>query len=156
MENATGENPATLEHLDGLAGTWRTEATHPMRPGAVISGTTSFEWLEGRRFLIWRAHHDHPDSLSVIGVDGAGDAASAAAPEGECVSHYFDSRGVSRVYKVDADATSWRFWRDWPGFSQRFTGRFSEDGETITGTGELCQDGTTWQPDLRITCRRER
>ena len=68
--------------------------------------------------------------------------------------HYFDSRGVSRVYGLGADQDVWRFWRDWPGFSQRYVGTISADGNTITSQGELSRDGSTWEPDLRITYRR--
>jgi hypothetical protein len=47
-----------------------------------------------------------------------------------------------------------RFWRDSPGFSQRFTGRFSTDGNTIACVWELCQEGTTWKENLHITYKR--
>jgi hypothetical protein len=57
-----------------LAGEWTNEATHPALPGTVVHGTASVEWLEGERFLIFRAREDHPDfpdSVSIIGgTDG--------------------------------------------------------------------------------------
>jgi hypothetical protein len=68
--------------------------------------------------------------------------------------HYFDSRGLSRIYSVSLDADRWRFWRDDPGFRQRFTGVFSADGDTITGQGEMCRDEAGWEPDLALTYRR--
>jgi hypothetical protein len=68
--------------------------------------------------------------------------------------HYFDSRGVYRVYAVQPERRTWRFSRDAPGFSQRFTGTFSDDGNTITGLSKLSQDGSTWDDDLAITYRR--
>jgi hypothetical protein len=69
--------------------------------------------------------------------------------------HYFDARGVHRVFAVDITPETWRFWNDTPGFAQRFTGAFSEDGNTINGQGELSRDdGETWAPDLAITYRR--
>jgi hypothetical protein len=43
-----------------------------------------------------------------------------------------------------------------PGFSQRFTGTISADGNAIAGVAELCEDGTTWQVDLRINYSRVR
>jgi hypothetical protein len=67
---------------------------------------------------------------------------------------YFDRRGVHRVYSVSLDEGQWRFWRDDPGFRQRFTGVFSADGDTITGQGEMCRDGATWEPDLALNYRR--
>jgi hypothetical protein len=68
--------------------------------------------------------------------------------------HYFDSRGVFRVYEVSIDDKAWRCWRDAPGFSQRFTGNFAEDGDSISGCWQLSRDDVHWDDDLRITYRR--
>ena len=146
-----------LEHLDALVGQWETEATHRLMPGIVVRGRATFEWLEGGRFLIWRAHYEHPeipDSISILGREDAGYSGRSSGPGGGCSMHYFDSRGVSRVYALGAETGVWRFWRDSPGFSQRFTGTLSADGNTITGVTELSQDGTTWEEDLPITYKR--
>lgn len=69
--------------------------------------------------------------------------------------HYFDSRGVMRVYQVTFERGVCRFWRDHPGFSQRFTGTFEDGGRTIRGRWEL-QEAGPWKPDLQITYRRIR
>ena len=152
-----------LEGLNRLVGTWATEATHPAMPGVVVHGTTIMEWLEGERFLIIRARTDHadfPDSISIIGftdTDRAGASADPAAGDATDLSmHYFDSRGVFRVYLASVDDAVWRYWRDAPGFSQRFTGTFSSDGDTIAGQSQLSRDDTTWDDDLRIEYRRHR
>jgi hypothetical protein len=68
--------------------------------------------------------------------------------------HYFDSRGVYRVYAVGMTEGTWMLSRDAPGFSQRFTGTFSDEGNTIVGLVELSRDGSTWEDDLAITYRR--
>jgi hypothetical protein len=57
-------------------------------------------------------------------------------------------------YALEAEVGVIQFWRDQPGFAQRFTGRLGADGTTIAGVAELCQDGATWEQDLRITFRR--
>jgi hypothetical protein len=130
-----------------LVGTWATEATHPAFPGTVIAGAATFEWLADQRFLIWRSHYDHPEIPDAIAVIGMID--------GKPAMHYFDPRGVHRVFAVDITADTWRFWNDAPGFSQRFTGTLSADGSAINGQGELSpDDGATWEPDLAITYRR--
>ena len=142
------------EELPGghrLIGRWTTEGAHPLLPGADIRGYTTFEWLAGRQFLIQRSHYDHPDipdAIAIIGVTG-----ERAAGE-HLAMHYFDSRGVYRVYAVSLDDGQWRFWREDPGFWQRFTGEFSADGDTITGQGEMRRDGAGWEPDLALTYRR--
>ncbi|WP_224248215.1 DUF1579 domain-containing protein [Hyalangium gracile] len=154
-----------LEALKRLVGTWTTEAIHPSTPGIVVPGNASFEWLAGERFLIHRSHHDHPafpDAVSIIGfterdrVDAAPPSQSAAADKPRMTMHYFDSRGVFRVYDVSIDDVSWRIQRNAPGFSQRFTGTFAEDGDTLIGLWQLSQDDTHWDDDLRVTYRRRR
>jgi hypothetical protein len=65
-------NPS-LRALSALIGEWTTEATHPAFPSTVVLGRSTFEWLEGERFLIARARSDHPDfpdSISIIGDAG--------------------------------------------------------------------------------------
>jgi len=134
-----------IRTLDRLVGDWTTEATHPALPSTVVSGHASFSWLEGGKFLIARSRMDHPDfpdSISIIG-------------ETEGVRmHYFDSRGVYRIYEVRADEDSVEFSRDDPGFSQRFTGRFQEGGTVIDGLWKLSRGDGQWADDLRITYRR--
>jgi hypothetical protein len=155
----------TLEQLNGLVGTWTTEATHPALPGLVVHGTVEINWLEGERFLIHRARTDHvdfPDSISIIGfldrdrAEDPGKSDSKLATPPRLRMHYFDSRGVFRVYEVSIDDGVWRLWRDAPGFSQRFTGTFAHDGNTIDGLWDLCEDDMNWENDLAITYRRRR
>jgi hypothetical protein len=137
----------TVEALRALVGDWTTEATHPMVPGTVVSGRSSFEWLEGERFLILRSRNDHadfPDSISILGDFEDGLA-----------MHYYDSRGVHRIYRTSIDAGAWSLWRDAPGFSQRFKGELGEGGDTITGAWLLSRDDETWDEDLAITYRKE-
>jgi hypothetical protein len=68
--------------------------------------------------------------------------------------NYFDSRGVHRAYAVSFGDGIWRMWRHAPGFSQKFTGRVSDDGDTIEGLWKLSRDDTTWDDDLATTFRR--
>lgn len=115
-----------------------------MLPGEPIRGTSTFDWLDGQRFLIWRSHYDHPeipDAITIIGV-----------VDEQLSMHYFDQRGVHRVYFASLDNDTWRYWRDAsaPDFSQRFTGTFSEDSSRISGHGELSRDGSTWEDDLDL------
>ena len=128
-----------------LVGSWDTEGSHPLLPGDDISGRATFEWLDGHTFLIWRSHHDHPqipDAIAVIGwIDD------------RLVMHYFDHRGVHRVYEVAVEGGQWRFWRDDPGFQQSFTTRFDDD-DTMTGRGRMNRDDAGWEDDLALTYRR--
>ena len=135
-----------LATFDALVGDWTTEMTHPAFPGVVVSGGARYEWLEGEHFLIGRSRTDHPqfpDALTVIG----------AAEDGLSM-HYYDSRGVERVYGTRLRDGVLEFWRDEPGFAQRFSGRVSDGGATIPGLWQLSSDGSTWEDDLKITFRR--
>jgi hypothetical protein len=154
-----------LESFDRFVGSWTTEVTHPSLPGVVVHGTADIEWLEGERFLIQRARNEHPDfpdSISIIGfteqdrVDDETGSVESPVAESPLSMHYFDSRGVFRVYQASADDEALRLWRDAPGFSQRFTGTFSDEGDTILGTWQLQTDDVHWEDDLRITYRRAR
>jgi hypothetical protein len=149
--------------LEQLVGSWTTEATHPSLPGSVVRGTVAVEWLEGERFLIHRSRSEHPafpDAISILGFAGSdrvGDATGnrpTANGAPELTMHYFDSRGVSRVYDTSIDKHAWCISRVAPGFSQRFIGTFADGGDTITGLWRLCEDDIHWSDDLRITYRR--
>lgn len=136
---------SSLQGLNALAGEWTTEATHPTSPSTVVRGHSAFEWLEGEKFLIVRARSDHPDfpdSISIIG--------DTEGPR----MHYFDSRGVHRVYEVSVSEDALELSRDAPGFSQRFTGNFEEGGDRISGLWKLSRDDTNWEDDLQITYQR--
>ncbi len=139
------ERDPVLEPFDALIGTWSTVATHPLLDGAV-PGTVTFEWLEGGRFLIQRSHHDHelvPDALSVIGAPETGEG---------LVMEYFDSRGVRRTYGISLEDGVLRYWRDAPGFDQRFSATLGRD--SFEGLGHLARTPGEWEDDLKVSYRR--
>ena len=91
---------------------------------------------------------DEPQIPSGIAIFGTDDTT------GECSMLYFDERGVSRRYEVSIKGNVWRWWRNAPGFSQRFVGTIAADGRTIDGRGELSRDGTKWEGDLQLIYTR--
>ena len=84
--------------------------------------------------------------VAVIGAD--------ADHEGGLLQHYFDSRGVARVYRTSLEAGVWRLWREQPGFDQRYAGALSGDGATIAGAWEKRIDGATWEHDFDLVHTR--
>src|SRR4051812_41433874 len=108
--------------LDRFVGEWTTEATHPAMPGVQLKGNASFAWLEGEKFLVWRAQTDHPDvpdSMAVIG-DCANDRAdNESRKPSKLAMHYFDSRGVYRLYDASLDGDALVVVREDPAFPQR-------------------------------------
>jgi len=69
---------------------------------------------------------------------------------------YYDARKVSRVYEMSFSKGTWKIWRNSPGFSQRFEGKISGDGNVITAYWEKSSDGTTWEHDFDVTYTRLR
>jgi hypothetical protein len=132
-----------------LVGNWTSQATHPALPGTVVPGTVSVEWLEGERFLIWRARSDHPDFPDSISILGDTDGLRW---------HYFDSRGVYRLFELTVTGAGWEIARHVPAsasdFSQRLTVTFADEDNTMIGTSQLSRDNETWNDDLAITYRR--
>jgi hypothetical protein len=86
-----------------------------------------------------------PDGVMVIGCDGM---------NGTYWQLYTDDRDVQRIYEMSLEDGVWKLWRDGEPFSQRFKGKFSEDGKTIAGRWETSEDGRTWQTDFDLTYTR--
>jgi hypothetical protein len=77
---------SALEGWHRFIGSWEIEGAHPTLPGEAVRGTSTFEWLGGRRFVIWRSQYGHaqiPDAITIIGVT-----------DRQLSMHYFDERGV--------------------------------------------------------------
>jgi|SRR5919198_360663 hypothetical protein len=142
-------NP-TLEPLEALVGNWTLDGGLPSDPTFSVRGWVSFEWLADGFFLVQRwgiEIPEFPDGMAIIGEDRA---------TGSLAQHYYDSRGVQRVYGMSLDDGVWKLWRDGDDFSQRFSGAFSEDGATITGAWEIAPDGATWEHDFDMVYARVR
>ena len=136
-----------LQPLSVLVGTWNTVGTHPFFPNTQLHGHTEFEWIEGGAFLKMSSAIDHPefpDGLAIFGSDNE---------SGEICMLYFDERGVSRKQNVKIEDNIWKWWRDDTKFSQRFTITI-ENGQTMTGKGEMRREGSDWEKDLDLTYTR--
>jgi len=151
MKNSTHEaaipNPA-LKPFEVLIGEWQTIGTHPYAPGTIFHGLTSFKWMEGGAFMIMHSETDEEGIPSGIAIFGSDDTT------GEYFMLYFDERKVSRKIDVSFTGNEFKWWRNAPGFSQRFTWTISDDGNTIISKGELSKDNITWEKDLELTFNR--
>ncbi|MEV7070648.1 hypothetical protein [Streptomyces sp. NPDC093990] len=147
---ATAQREA-LERLGVLVGEWDVEAEFPGQD--VTAGRSVFEWELGGQFLVQRSEAPDPAPASTAIV-------SVEPGTGAYTQHYFDSRGVARLYAMTFDGAVWRLLREEEDFSplsfrQRFTGRLSADGDTIHGVWERSQDGSAdWETDFGLTYRR--
>jgi hypothetical protein len=147
-----------MREFEPLIGRWHGEGTMPIDPPMKISVEAAVEWLG--EFVVFRSVSepaDVPDSISVIG----------GAPGGEPQPmHYFDSRGVKRLFLMTLEGSTWKIWRapgeDWngpdgPGFNQRFMGEISSDCNTIEGRWErgMGDGGDQWELDFPLTYLRK-
>ena len=147
MSKAQIPNPA-LKQFSRLVGEWKTTGTHPYLSGKILTGRSSFTWIEGGAFLIWHSEMDEPNVPAGIAIFGSDDAT------GEYFMMYFDERKVSRKYEVSFQDSVLKWWRNAPGFSQRYSWTVTDNGNTVIGKGQLSKDGTTWEKDLDLTFTR--
>jgi hypothetical protein len=147
VQEASIPNPA-LQPFSVLIGNWNTTGTHGLVPDTTLHGRTSFEWLEGGAFLMMRSEIDDPRFPSGIAIIGSDDS------EGEYYMLTFDERGVSRKYEVALRHNILKWWRNAPGFYQRYEGSIVDSGNMIISKGELSKDGLSWEKDLDLTYKR--
>ena len=147
-EQPTAEK--ALKELEPLVGEWKLEATPPGGPPWPGGASLTFEWMEGAPFLIERSTVEMPEAPNAICVIGC-DAANE-----RYFQLYSDDRGVYRVYELSIGGGEWKIWREGDPFAQRFTGRFSEDGNRIDARWEAAKDGTNWENDFDLVFTRVR
>ena len=153
MPNDQAARDSGLERLDAFIGHWREQITFPGASPSGIVGHTAFEWILDRAFLLQRSvapDSDVPDSIAIVAFDPVRDTYT---------QHYFDSRNVTRLYAMDFRNGVWSLLRDAPdfsplSFSQRFTGTFSHDDNTIVARWERSHDGSNWETDFDMTFTR--
>jgi hypothetical protein len=134
--------------LAPFLGEWQLETS--LGPPGAVRARSVFEWALDGRFLVERSEVDlpeAPDGLSVVGADAA---------RGGYLQHYFDSRGVVRLYAMTFDGRVWTLRREDADFSpldfaQRYTGEFSDDGTRITGRWEIRHPGRDWETDFDLS-----
>ena len=141
-----------LARLEPFVGDWEMEVAFGGAP-PVAGARTTFELTPGERLLVQRWHvpvPEAPDGLAVYAYDDR---------RGALLQHYFDERGVVRVYEMAFEGRAWSLERTTEDFSpldfsQRFTAEFSEDWDTITGTWEIAHDHRSYEKDFDITYRK--
>jgi len=147
-----------MKQFEQLIGEWHGEGEIPLGPPMKIYVEAKVERLG--EFIVLSSVGEPaevPDSVSIIG--GAADGEPQPM-------HYFDARGVKRLYMTALEGSTWKIWRapgeDWngphgPGFNQRFIGDIAPDGRTIEGRWErgMGAAGDRWEIDFRINYFRQ-
>jgi hypothetical protein len=155
---AIQQNEPVLSRLDALVGEWEMHASIAGQPTGVARA--SFGWIEQGAFLVQRADAGPPlpgapaewltnspfPLTTIVGLDDSSETFCYA---------YADARGVHRVYRMSLNDGVWKIWgQSGPEFFQRFTGTFSDDGNTITGSWDMSRDGSHWKRDFDVTYSR--
>jgi hypothetical protein len=149
-----------LARLDVFVGEWIMEVRFPGDMPAPsdaaeqgLHARSRFEWALDRQFLLQRTEipvPEAPDSLAIVSVDPR---------TAGYTQHYYDSRGVVRLYAMTLAGGVWTLTRESPDFTaldfrQRFTGTLSADANTISGTWQRGLGGSGWEHDFSLTYRR--
>jgi len=143
-----------MKDFEPLIGKWHGEGELPIEPPTNLSEEVTIERLG--EFIVFSTVGEPaelPDSIAIIGGGHAGEPQPM---------HYFDSRGVKRMFVMALEGSTWTMWRapgeDWngpdgPGFNQRFSGEISADGNTIEGRWErgTGDAGDDWEIDFPMT-----
>lgn len=141
------------ERLEPLIGEWSMAMVMPgdETPDELpdTGARVTFEWLGEKAFVVQRWTVPIPEAPGGIAVIGWDD------DRGTFLQHYFDERGVARVYEMTFEGGVWRLQRakeDYSPFefSQRFTGHLSNNGKRIDGTWEIAKDHKTWEKDFDL------
>jgi len=148
MNNKAAIPNPYLKPLNVLVGTWKTAGKHPLMPDTELHGSVTFEWIDDGAFLRMTSTVDHPQIPDGIALFGSDNDAK------HIFMLYFDEREISRKYDVSFEHNVLKWWRDDPKFSQRFTVTFDDGGNIMSGKGEMCRDGKTWEGDLELVYSR--
>ncbi|WP_339290063.1 DUF1579 family protein [Paenibacillus sp. FSL W8-0187] len=145
-QNSFKPDPA-MARLNVFVGKWNTEGVikaSPSGPADQLKAIDTYEWLPGGHFLI---HHvdghmgkEEVKAIEIIGYD---------ASSQKYTTHSYDNQGNFSAYQANLIDRAWTIL----GKSERFTGMFSEDSNTLTGSWELSNDGKNWVHwmDIKLT-----
>ncbi len=130
-----------MSALDRLLGSWVFTMNHSTI-AEPVTGHQRYERVLDGAFVLQHWTYDRPDFP---------DALTMLSEE---QSHYFDVRGIVRIFALDIDDVGWSMVHLDRDFSQRFKVRF-QGADAMEGSGEASRDGgTTWQLDFTITYQR--
>jgi hypothetical protein len=122
---ASTPNP-DLKSLDRLIGTWKQSGG--------VAGEITYEWMEGGFFLTQRVDLEQYGQ-KIKGIELIGHLQSfGEEPSKDIKSRFYsflDGMTLDYVYELEGDTlTIWAGERDSPAF---YKGKFSKDGNTLTG-----------------------
>ncbi|MED1780850.1 DUF1579 family protein [Brevibacillus fortis] len=142
------EPDPALTHLNIFVGKWVTDGLimeSPAGQAAKLKATDTYEWLPGGYFLI---HHvdgmmgdKEVKTIEIIGYDTTSQM---------YFTHAYDNYGSRASYYANLLGRDWTI----TGKTERFTGKFSVDGNTLIGTWELLGNNESWAHWMDIRLRK--
>jgi hypothetical protein len=115
-----------LKNLDRLVGTWKVSGE--------VQGQIRYEWMEGGFFLVQHFDLDH-GGRKIKGIEVIGHLQLFGEEPGEeirtRVYSFLDGMTLDYVYEFVNDTLT--IWGGEKGSSSYYQGRFSDDGNTLTG-----------------------
>jgi hypothetical protein len=114
-----------LKSLDRLVGTWKVAG------GA--QGQVTYEWMEGGFFLLQHVDLEQYGQR-ITGIEVIGhERQFGAEPSADIRSRFYDSTGntLDYVYELEGDALT--IWGGEKGSAAYYKGRFSQDGNAVSG-----------------------
>ena len=113
---------ADLNSLDRLVGTWSVTGE--------AEGTVTYEWTNGRFFLLQHVSLGGNEGLEVIGHERR----YGEDPSTDIRSRYYGfSEGETLDYTYELTGDTLTIWMGERGSPAYYEGTFSEDGNTLTG-----------------------
>lgn len=116
---------ADMKALDRLIGTWKVTG------GA--EGTVTYEWMESGFFLL--QHIDLEQyGQNTVGLEVIGHLHPfGEEPSQDIKSRYYDNMGNTLDYVYELQGDTLTIWGGEKGSPVHYTGKFSADGNTVTG-----------------------
>lgn len=130
-----------MSALNRLLGTWEF-TMHHRAMSEPVTGRQRYERVLNDAFVLQHWMYDHPNFPDAMGLLS------------EDRYHYFDVRGIVRVFDLAVEDAGWSMTCLDEGFSQRFTARF-RGTDAMDSSGEVSYDtGANWQADFSMTYHR--
>jgi len=148
MQTDQRQRPPELQQLDVFIGRWMTEGetvAAPAAPAVAIVASDVYQWLPGGRFVMHPAY----GRIGTVGVGGVEIIGFDPATR-QFQTHFFDHLGNTTRQTLSCRGDTWT----WLGAHERCTGRFTENGRTLTARHERSEDGVRWVPSMTVTLRK--
>lgn len=139
------EPAQALRALGRLVGTWEQSGNH-------LTGTTTFEWLEGGHFLVQRFDFTTLDGQKINGIELIGhERRFGEEPSDDVRSRAYTKTGDTLDYVHELEGDTLTIWAGERGSPAYYRGTFSDDGTILSGAWHFPGGGGYEAVSTRIT-----